>query len=406
MCSVMQCGGLLFLTTPSKVIVVPDDAVGAQLNAALEGTEGAKGTRAAAMGQLAIDDVPTAATVKSKPATGSVLLAVTTAKKTLYICEVQQFGATIKITTTQQTRVEKRSTKLVFSSLDTLLSADKFGDVHKFSFATSSEDAEDEGADASKTSDPICGHVSMLLDLDVQADQLRTADRDGKIRISRLPDAFCIDAFCLGHTEFVSAITGTADCVVSGSGDGTIRVWNAADGSQLASHNICEVLSLAKADRESVVPTSLFLVARQVLIFILNKSPVVHVWTMTADLTAVTATANLAVGGHISSCWCDAATPSAASAAHLWCVVERDGGRQALVMVEVTNDTAAQPRVVTDELMPASLELAQPVLDLTELFHDNASTSDLYFARKEKRLEAKRTKQPAPSTAAKKSKKR
>lgn len=30
---------------------------------------------------------------------------------------------------------------------------------------------------------------------------LLTADRDGKLRVSRYPHAFIIDSFCLGHTK-------------------------------------------------------------------------------------------------------------------------------------------------------------------------------------------------------------
>ncbi|KAK4499050.1 hypothetical protein PRZ48_009562 [Zasmidium cellare] len=82
----------------------------------------------------------------------------------------------------------------------------------------------------------LLGHVSMLTDMkyakcekDVQSrGYIITADRDEHIRISRgPPQAYIIEGFCLGHTEFVSKIcqVGDSNLLVSGGGDPWLGVW-------------------------------------------------------------------------------------------------------------------------------------------------------------------------------------
>ncbi|RKP34936.1 hypothetical protein BJ085DRAFT_6614, partial [Dimargaris cristalligena] len=83
----------------------------------------------------------------------------------------------------------------------------------------------------------ILGHVSMILDLVVTADAkpyVITADRDEKIRVSKYPNSYTIQSFCLGHTAFVSTLaclpTPSVPALVSGGGDGQIIVWNYEQG--------------------------------------------------------------------------------------------------------------------------------------------------------------------------------
>ncbi|XP_076773177.1 tRNA (guanine-N(7)-)-methyltransferase non-catalytic subunit WDR4 isoform X2 [Arvicanthis niloticus] len=86
----------------------------------------------------------------------------------------------------------------------------------------------------------------MLLDVAVSPDDqfVLTADRDEKIRVSWAAAPHSIEAFCLGHTEFVSRIfvvPSHPELLLSSSGDGTLRLWEYRSGRQL---QCCDLASL------------------------------------------------------------------------------------------------------------------------------------------------------------------
>lgn len=88
--------------------------------------------------------------------------------------------------------------------------------------------------------DLVLGHVSIITSmlLSPQHDFILTADRDDKIRVSRFPNAYSIHSFCLGHTGYLTNIIIPDDAptlVISGSGDGTVKVWNYLEGKLLNS---------------------------------------------------------------------------------------------------------------------------------------------------------------------------
>lgn len=69
---------------------------------------------------------------------------------------------------------------------------------------------------------------------------LLTGDRDGKIRVSHLPHAWDIEAYCLGHTKFVTALAllppvgdGRDALLASAGGDATVRLWAWRTGALL-----------------------------------------------------------------------------------------------------------------------------------------------------------------------------
>ena len=73
-----------------------------------------------------------------------------------------------------------------------------------------------------------------------------TSDWSIHVRVSRYPNCYNIDNYCLGHTEFVTSMTlsrVTSDVVISGSGDGTLRLWNYTTGAQLLCHDVTADIS-------------------------------------------------------------------------------------------------------------------------------------------------------------------
>ncbi|CAF1309699.1 unnamed protein product [Adineta steineri] len=113
-----------------------------------------------------------------------------------------------------------------------LLIADKSGDVYK-------TDLSNNTNLILTPDDCMMGHLSMLLDIAfVRTNDnqpfILTADRDEKIRLSHYPNAYNIQGYCLGHTEFVSHVKLIdQNHILSASGDGTLRLWHLPDCVEL-----------------------------------------------------------------------------------------------------------------------------------------------------------------------------
>lgn len=62
-----------------------------------------------------------------------------------------------------------------------------------------------------------------------------TSDRDEKIRVTKYPATHEIEAFCVGHKEFVSSVEffNNEELLLSASGDQTLRFWNFTTGKQV-----------------------------------------------------------------------------------------------------------------------------------------------------------------------------
>ncbi|OAA43058.1 Quinoprotein amine dehydrogenase [Cordyceps fumosorosea ARSEF 2679] len=102
-----------------------------------------------------------------------------------------------------------------------------------------------EGPDFAHTL--LLGHVSMLTALVLGEDAQRrryilTGDRDEHIRVSRyVPQAHVIHGYCLGHREFVGAMTippRRKELLVSGGGDEDLLVWDWVNGKLLSRTSI------------------------------------------------------------------------------------------------------------------------------------------------------------------------
>lgn len=78
----------------------------------------------------------------------------------------------------------------------------------------------------------LLGHVSMLTCIAVATHAgkpyILTADRDEHIRVSRgMPQTYVIETYCLGHTSFVSAMClPEPGVLVSGGGEDDLFVWD------------------------------------------------------------------------------------------------------------------------------------------------------------------------------------
>ncbi|KAM9950011.1 hypothetical protein ACTFIT_011239 [Dictyostelium discoideum] len=126
-----------------------------------------------------------------------------------------------------------------------ILVSDKCGDVFKYSLIDDSKNKIEVSGDKSakhdeKESDKnlVFGHYSSIVDIKFSPcfNYLLSADRDEKIRVSHYPNCFDIESFCLGHTKYVTEILlvpGRDDLLISGSGDGTIKLWNWKQGKCL-----------------------------------------------------------------------------------------------------------------------------------------------------------------------------
>ncbi|XP_072253890.1 tRNA (guanine-N(7)-)-methyltransferase non-catalytic subunit wdr4 isoform X2 [Leuresthes tenuis] len=143
--------------------------------------------------------------------------------------------------------VVRRCTSLVFSQAeDELLVADKSGDVYSFSVGEPQRGGELK-----------MGHLSMLLAVTMSPDDkyIITADRDEKVRVSCHRSPYSIQSFCLGHQQFVSALqipSGHPHWLLSGSGDGTVKLWEYESGRRLQSWDLgqLEEAMCPQADKE------------------------------------------------------------------------------------------------------------------------------------------------------------
>ncbi|KAL2880008.1 tRNA (guanine-N(7)-)-methyltransferase non-catalytic subunit trm82 [Colletotrichum sp. CLE4] len=233
-------------------------------------------------------------TIMTTTSNGSHLLAISGHDKSLWVFEHDGKGNLKEL---NQRQMPKRPCSvLICPDNETVLSADKFGDVYSLPLIPSEASQSSEAAaqpEAAPETAPAAakpftpeansftvhsksnlralqsqlreqqkskrdvtkeqptfehtlqiGHVSMLTALTLASKGPRryiiTADRDEHIRVSRfMPHAHVIEGFCLDHANFISALTlPSQDVLVSGGGDSELFAWNWENGKVLSKFDV------------------------------------------------------------------------------------------------------------------------------------------------------------------------
>ena len=120
-------------------------------------------------------------------------------------------------------KMEKKCSALTtreYKGIEYVIVGDKVGDIVAFDLPTLSK----------KTF--LVGHcATVITDLTFVGDYLASSDRDEKIFVCKFPQTFNIQSICVGHKQFVSCICSVGNHLISGSADGTIRIWDADSGN-------------------------------------------------------------------------------------------------------------------------------------------------------------------------------
>ncbi len=166
----------------------------------------------------------TSTAISDMVATGQFLVFIRDDKKVIVI-ELENYAVK------SERDLIKRGCTLAVAD-ETIVVGDKFGDVYTYPLQSTSTALN--GSDR-KEHLPILGHVSMLTTLvlgkqpNSVTKSIITADRDEHIRISCFPNSYVIQGYCLGHTEFVSALlipSYDRSELISAGGDDFLIRWD------------------------------------------------------------------------------------------------------------------------------------------------------------------------------------
>ena len=133
-----------------------------------------------------------------------------------------------------------------------ILFADKYGDVLVGDCSSELSSGPQSGSEPPLQKPTLLlGHLcSVVASIAVSPNNklIATADKDRKIRISILPQdpmlgSVEIQSYCFGHTYFVSSCSWIGGSkLVTGGGDGTVRLWEGETGELLDTCTLSETL--------------------------------------------------------------------------------------------------------------------------------------------------------------------
>ena len=120
--------------------------------------------------------------------------------------------------------MEKKCSSILsceYQGKEYVIVGDKVGDISIYDFP------------ATENRKFLMGHFGTeITDLVFVGDYLASSDRDEKVFVCQFPKTYLIQSICVGHKQFVSCITSIDRFLLSGSADGTVRLWDAASGCE------------------------------------------------------------------------------------------------------------------------------------------------------------------------------
>ncbi|KHJ80577.1 hypothetical protein OESDEN_19745 [Oesophagostomum dentatum] len=168
------------------------------------------------------------------------LLAVGTSSKTVLILD----SKTLQLR--RGFRIPKAPTSITFDQDNShIIVGDRAGNVCRYTVDASENSGyvDMNGEDSPYEGEPLSSAITMVLDVAVSEDGrfLLAADRDEKIRVSRYPQAYVVQSFCLGHSAYVSSVAVYKNRVFSSGGDSIVHEWNIENGGSIAhSEKLCD----------------------------------------------------------------------------------------------------------------------------------------------------------------------
>eukprot|EP01133_Synstelium_polycarpum_P014485 gene14485-17089_t len=203
----------------------------------------------------------------------SSILVTTSADFTIKLWNTTDY----KCTKTINTQKKIKSTAIT-KDQDALVLSDKNGDIYIYYFNQVESTVEKKPEEKGEEANLLLGHYSSITDTIFSQcfGYIMTSDRDEKIRVSKFPNAFDVETFCLGHTQFVSKmmiLNGRPELLVSGAGDGSIKLWNWKLGK------LIQTIDLMVGEDYTITIPQYYDEATKTLFVSIEGRPVLHCFT-------------------------------------------------------------------------------------------------------------------------------